>query len=301
MPNHIDFSGHFLSPLRYPGGKRKLANFIKLVVHYNDLLDSEYFEPYAGGASVALALLFDEYVRHIHINDLDFGVYAFWHSALNSTEALCRLIHDTPVTMEEWYRQKHIQGDSNAELLKLGFSTFFLNRTNRSGIISGGVVGGKAQSGKWKLDARFNKLNLINRIQRVARYQNRIHLYNLDGSHFLNRIPIFKSDRVFVYLDPPYFVKGQQLLYKNYYQLKDHETVAKRVRDLRSSWIVSYDEVPEIRTLYKHFPHLSYGLQYSAQERYRGKEIMFFSKDLNIPDVINPAALTNRMLKKYLH
>lgn len=290
----------FLTPLRYPGGKRKLTNFIKLIIHYNELLDGEYFEPYAGGASVALALLFNEYVRHIHINDIDHSVYAFWYSVLNESESLCRLINDTPVTMNEWYRQKQIQNDSSAELLELGFSTFFLNRTNRSGIISGGVIGGKKQNGKWKLDARYNKTDLIYRILKIARYKKRIHLYNMDASYFLNKVLCSDSQCAMIYLDPPYFIKGQQLLYTSYYGPNDHESVAKLVHSLKHPWIVSYDDVSEIRFLYKSFRHISYGLNYSAQNRYRGKEIMFFSEKLNIPEIVNPATVTNRMIKRYL-
>ena len=178
----------FRSPLRYPGGKRKLANFISLIFHYNDLLDGEYIELYAGGASVALKLLFDEYVRRIHINDIDKGVYAFWHSVLNETEDLCRLVRDTQVSMDVWNQQKRVQSASCQSLLELGFSTFFLNRTNRSGIISAGVIGGKNQTGKWKLDARYNKEDLIVRIAKIARYRERINLYNEDAVTLLRDI-----------------------------------------------------------------------------------------------------------------
>jgi DNA adenine methylase len=290
----------FLSPLRYPGGKRKLANFIKLIFHENDLLDGEYAEPYAGGASVALALLFDEYVRTVYINDLDYAVYAFWYSVLNETEILCRLIDDTPVTVDEWKRQKHVQDDPNASLLELGFSTFFLNRTNRSGIIGGGVIGGKHQTGKWKLDARYNKVNLNSRIRKIARYRNRIHLHNLDASDFIRNVLPSLSERTLVYLDPPYFVKGQQLLYANYYSPKDHKAVAGLVHNVQQHWIVSYDDVSEARMLYDGFRYRSYGLNYSAQDRYRGAEIMFFCDDLDIPDIADPAKIKNRTLQTYL-
>lgn len=290
----------FLSPLRYPGGKRKLANFIKLIFHTNFLLDGEYAEPYAGGASIALALLFEEYVQHIHINDLDYSIYAFWYSVLNETEQLCRLISDTPVTMDEWYRQKSIQTNTSASLLELGFSTFFLNRTNRSGIISGGVIGGKNQNGKWKLDARYNKKNLIKRIRKIARYRSRISLYNLDALDFTNEIISRLPDRALIYFDPPYFVKGKQLLYSNFYNPHDHKAVAELARNLSKNWIVSYDDVPEIRSLYTGFRCLDYGLHYSTQTRYRGSEIMFFCDTLVIPEIDDPARIKNNVLQQYL-
>ena len=161
----------FFSPLRYPGGKRRLVNFMKTIIQENKLLGCHYVEPYAGGASIGLALLFDGYVNHIHINDLDRAVYGFWYSVLHKTEELVQLIQDSPVTISEWYRQREIQRNKKrTSLIDLGFSTFFLNRTNRSGIISGGVIGGQEQDGDWKLDCRFNKPDLIKRIRMISEF-----------------------------------------------------------------------------------------------------------------------------------
>jgi DNA adenine methylase len=278
----------FFSPLRYPGGKRKLTNFIKMIFRENNLMDGDYIEPYAGGASVALSLLFDEYARYIHINDLDRSVYAFWHSVLNETDDLCRMISDTPINMDVWHYQKKVLTDSSVSLLETGFSTFFLNRTNRSGIITGGVIGGKSQSGAWKLDVRFNKADLIQRIEKIARYKNRIHLYNLDASKFLREVIPALPRSSFVYLDPPYYIKGTQLLYANFYEPDDHKAVSQLVTSLKHKWIISYDNVPEIKSLYSDFRCVEYDLSYSAQDKYRGAEVIFFCENLEIPLVSHP-------------
>lgn len=240
----------FFSPLRYPGGKRRLANFIKTIYHVNNLLDGDYIEPYAGGASVALSLLFDEYARFIHINDLDYLVYAFWYSVLNLTDDLCRKIIDTPINMETWQKQKKIFTAVDSPILDLGFSTFFLNRTNRSGILTGGVIGGKLQNTDMKLDVRFNKNDLIQRIEKIARFRNRIKLYNLDSSKFLVDVIPTLSDKAFIYLDPPYYLKGTQMLYSNYYEPNDHYNVSNIVRGLPRKWIISYDNVPQVKNIY---------------------------------------------------
>jgi DNA adenine methylase len=281
---------NFASPLRYPGGKGALCDFMKAVLLQNKLLDGDYVEIYAGGAGIAWPLLFEEYVQQVHINDINKSIYAFWQSVLNWTEDLCQLIRDVPVTMKEWHRQKAIQKDpNNHSILELGYSTFFLNRTNRSGIIKGGVIGGKEQTGEWKLDARFNKTDLIARIKRIARYRQRIHLYNLDAAVFVIRILPLLPKNSTTYLDPPYYVKGHGL-YEDHYIHRNHIDIARLVsKRIKHPWIVSYDAAPEIIQLYSKYQFIQYNISYSAQERYAGSEVMFFSDRLQIPSVSNPA------------
>lgn len=282
----------FNTPLRYPGGKAKLTNFIKLVFEENNLLDGHYVEPYAGGAGIALALLYQSYVKTIHLNDLNPAVYAFWHSVLNNNDALCRLIHDTPVTMDERDKQREVMlNPMQHDRLALGFATFFLNRTNRSGILMGGVIGGKDQSGDWKLDVRFNKPDLINRIEKLALYRSRIKLYNLDAADLISDVLPRLPANTLVYLDPPYYVKGKGL-YQNHYTHDDHKAIAKQVqKEIKLPWIVSYDYAPEIMEMYAKSRGIVYGLSYSAQDKYEGMEAMFFSKKLVIPEVSNPSKL----------
>jgi len=275
--------GRFPSPLRYPGGKGKIANYFKLLFLENGLTGADYVEPYAGGAGVALALLYEDYADVVHINDINVGVHAFWAAALDRTAELCGLIAETPVTMDEWHRQRGIQaaGDA-ADPLELAYSTFFLNRVNRSGIIAGGIIGGQAQDGAWKLDARFNRDDLIGRIRKVGRFRSRIVLTRLDAAEVLSRWQ--DEDRpAFIYLDPPYFVKGEGL-YDNFYGPEDHEDIARVVAKLPHPWVVSYDAAPEISTLYAGHQGISYSLSYSAQARYRGSEVMYFSARLKVPE-----------------
>lgn len=282
----------FSTPLRYPGGKGKLTDFLKLVISENDLLGCDYVEAYAGGAGIALNLLVHGYVNRIHLNDLNSSVFSFWNSVVRNPDEMCQLIRDTPVTMDEWQRQKDVQKNpQNYSSLALGFSTFFLNRTNRSGIIWAGVIGGKRQDGAWKLDARFNKEELISRIEQIALFQSKICLYNLDGAAFIKGVVPTLPRKTLVYLDPPYYVKGQGL-YENHYTHEDHAQIARLVATrLKRPWIVSYDHTPEIVGMYPGFTSIVYGLNYSAQERYEGAEVMFFSDRLQVPDVENPSKL----------
>jgi DNA adenine methylase len=275
------------SPLRYPGGKGKVANYIKLLLLENDLVGCEYVEPYAGGASVALSLLFEEYADHIHINDLNRSVHAFWKVVLERSVDLCDLVASVNVTTEEWHRQRAIQAEDDPDEFDLAFSTFFLNRTSRSGIIGGGIIGGLDQTGQWKIDARFNRNDLIRRIRKIARYRNRITVTCLDAAEYVTKVlPGISSP--FIYLDPPYYVKGEGL-YQNFYRDSDHKQIKALVSELRAPWVVSYDSAPVIAELYEAFPSIGYDLNYSAQRRHRGAELMFFGPGLVLPDVSSPA------------
>lgn len=275
----------FLSPLRYPGGKAKLAPYIQKLLYSNNLCDGVYVEPYAGGASVALSLLFGELVDHVIINDKDRSIYSFWYSVINETDNLCRLISDTDVNIDEWHRQKLVQNNKDKEdLLSLGFSTFFLNRTNRSGILKAGVIGGLNQQGNYKIDARFKKQDLIKRILQIAEYSDRIELHNEDAVDFLNQIKDSLSDKSLLYLDPPYYVKGKGL-YLNYYNDADHQKIADTmVKFNDAKWIITYDDIPYIEALYKDFRKSTFELNYSASNSGKGTELMIYSHNLKIPN-----------------
>jgi DNA adenine methylase len=282
-----------ITPLRYPGGKGQLANFIKLLIKKNELVNGCYAEVYAGGAAVAMSLLVEGYVSQVVINDIDPALYSFWVAVLNQPDELSKLINDTPVNIFEWNRQKAIQADQvNHSLLELAFSTFFLNRTNRSGILKGGVIGGKDQSGIWKLDARYNKTGLISRIHRIAEYAYKIRVLNLDAAKFIKTVIPKLPRNTFVFLDPPYYVKGKGL-YEHHYIHKDHVRIAKLVKThVRRPWLISYDDTTEVRQLYSGYRQQSYKLSYSAQDRYKGAEILIYSNRLAIPYVSSPLKIS---------
>lgn len=277
---------HF-TPLRYPGGKGKLAAYVKRILKQNNLLDGEYVEPYAGGAAIALELLFHEYVSRIHINDVSRPVYSFWRSVLDHTEELCRLVHDTPRTVEAWSIQKCTLAQAkDADTLSLGFAVFYLNRTNRSGILNGGVIGGRDQSGPWKIDARYNAPELIFRIQSIAKLRHRISLTGIDAGRLITEGVDQWPDKTLIYSDPPYYVKGRDLYY-DFYQPEDHARMAILIQAAvkRQRWIVSYDDHPEIRRLYGERQFISYGIGYSARTTKKGAEIMFFDDQLHAPEL----------------
>jgi DNA adenine methylase len=275
------------SPLRYPGGKSCLYELIAAVLRLNGLERGHYAEPYAGGCGLALDLLYGGHVADIHINDIDVSLWAFWDNVLNNTAALLARIEETTVTIDEWRKQRDIYRRQNsANTLALGFATFFLNRTNRSGIIKGaGVIGGLDQSGNYKIDCRYNVDDLSRRIRRIAKYKDRIHLSNLDGIDFMRLCERESSRHSLTFIDPPYYKKGAEL-YTSFYRDGDHVDLSELVVKFNNPWIVTYDDVDAIRALYRSRRQYSFDVNYSVQTKRLGTEILIASKNLRVPDII---------------
>lgn len=273
------------SPLRYPGGKGRLIDFIKSVIEKNDLKGGTYIEPFSGGAAIALALAIDGYMNRIVINDYDRSIYAFWHTVLYRTERLINKIQDTPLTIEEWLNQREIQRQKqDAELFELGFSTFFLNRTNRSGVLKAGVIGGLEQTGPYKIDARYNKKQLIERITLIAKQRDKFIIHNDDAINLLRRYRNIASKNL-VYLDPPYYEKGREL-YVNFFNDENHIALSNAVQRRNNiNWIITYDSHSFIDNLYPNAQSLSYALPYSAGTVKRGIESLFCKKSLLLPNL----------------
>lgn len=290
---------HF-SPLRYPGGKAKLAPFVKSIILANGLSDGEYVEPFAGGAAVAMELLLQEFVSRVRINDISRPVHAFWKSLLTQTDELCRKVRNTPLTVDAWDKQKGILLDhENYDDLELGFATFYLNRTNRSGILNGGIIGGRDQTGTWKIDARYNSPELIGRIEAIAKMRSRISLTKQDALKFITAGTQRWPEKTLIYLDPPYYEKGRDLYY-DFYKHDDHAKVAAFVKSsiLKQSWIVSYDNAAPIKKLYRGCEHITYTVGYSARNRSEGTEIMFFHDALTVPPLVGPISAAPKISRR---
>lgn len=278
----------YYTPLRYPGGKASLGQYMRQVFVENNLQDGIYVEPYAGGAGIALELLMTGYAEEIWLNDLDPAIYAFWNASLNHTDELIELIKTVRLSIRQWKKQREVFLASlkKKNPLALGFATLFLNRTNRSGILNGGVIGGLSQTGDWGIDARFNREELAARINRIGQYRHRIRLFNEDAEDFISKLKL--PNRSLIYADPPYFQRGQRL-YRNHYDKDDHARIARLIqRKLSYRWIVSYDDTPEIACLYKKRRKIRYTLHYSAQTKRRGGELMLFCDALRLPRPRNP-------------
>lgn len=268
------------SPLRYPGGKHRLTNYVRSLVKLNNC--TTYIEPFCGGAAIALELLLDGTVNRIILNDYDKAIYCFWNSIINDTDAFIDMINSTEVTINEWHHQKEIKNDDHYHSdLEVGFATFFLNRTNRSGIIDkAGPMGGFSQNGNYLIDCRFNKLRLIQQIEKIAEHRDQITVYNKEAMKLIQE-NILRTRGSFTYFDPPYFKKGPGL-YSNFYDNGDHKNLSEMIlKEMKNrKWIVTYDNVNEIKSLYKTVNSLEFNLQYTLQDKRKASEVMFFSKNM---------------------
>ena len=267
------------SPLRYPGGKACIFDMTKDILVGHNLSGWQYAEPYAGGCGLALSLLFDGVVSKLHLNDIDLSIATFWESLIFHTDELVDRVENVTFTIEEWRKQKQIQKEKlTANPLDLAFSTLYLNRTNRSGIIKAGVIGGLAQTGNYKMDCRFNKADIISKIYAIAKRQSDICIYNLDAIDFIHRVE--NQENLVLMIDPPYYNKGQTL-YANFYRHDDHAKIADILTNTTLPWILTYDNTPEIIELYRDFNQYSFNINYSVANKRVGSELLITSPIFN--------------------
>lgn len=277
---------HTKSPLRYPGGKTQLWKFVKSIIDLNGIVNPIYCEPFAGGSGVTIELLLGNYVDEVIINDFDPAIYNFWRAIIHDTEKFIQLINTTEISIEEWHNQKEIYNNHGRIVgsLEGAFSTFFLNRTNVSGIISGGPIGGRSQNGKYKIDCRFNKLNLIKKIKDIAEQKDKIHLYNEDAANLVELLKDnYPKERLFIFFDPPYYVQGQSL-YLSFYKKDQHRLIRDKILSIDDYyWILTYDKTPQISDLYsKADKAYQYSLNYSVNKKRLANEYIFASAVTNL-------------------
>jgi len=275
----------YLSPLRYPGGKARLAPYLARLIEAQQPRPWQYAEPFAGGAGAALHLLWDGSVDRIHLNDLNPGIAAFWRASLDFPNEFCRQIRTVPLTIDEWQRQAEIYANpSGCDDFELGFATFYLNRTNRSGILDARPIGGFEQLGRWKIDARFNREALCVRIQAIADLRHRIYVTEYDALDFLAVIKDIAAD-VFVYADPPYLVQGEGL-YLHAFDADAHLQLAKLLASADFPWILTYDDDPRITNLlYSGGRCATFDIAHTAHRQHVGTEAVIYSENLVVPDL----------------
>ncbi len=275
------------SPLRYPGGKSSIANFLAQIIEQNKLSGCTYYEPFAGGAGAALHLLRKGVVSEIYLNDYNPRITTFWRSVLDESDRFAKKILSVPVSVAEWKRQLCVseRGDASKPF-ELGFSTFYLNRCNHSGgLVGSAPIGGYRQTGEWKINARFYRKALAKRVSMIAQKRKQIHISNEDAIKFLvKELPRGRGRKqAFVYLDPPYHSNGNRL-YRDFYEDCDHRQLACYVRRYRIlKWVMSYDDVPPIEKMYTTCAISRLPIQYSFQRKRQTQELLITPSYVQLP------------------
>lgn len=282
-----------LSPLRYPGGKASLAGLFADLIGGLELTGATYVEPYAGGAGAGIALLREGLIDHLVVNDFDPAVHAFWTSVVEENAAFVDRVLHVPLTIPEWQRQRDIyRAADTSDRLALGFSFFYLNRTNRSGVLNAGVIGGQNQQGDYKIDARFNRITLAERLTAIGNLANHITVSDLDGRTVLRNYS--QDPTAFIYIDPPYVQAGSQL-YLNAFEHDDHRALSRVVKEISSAhWLLTYDVSPLIERLYAECFRTRLELSYSARHPGKAEELLVASSAVatQLTALITPKART---------
>jgi len=244
-----------VSPLRYPGAKRWMSSYISRSITHNNLYPKLYVEPFVGGASVTLALLKNNLVAKVGLVDRDPIVAAFWESVFFDTEWLINRVANTDITLNKWIKVKKQKARTTRQK---AFKCLYLNRTSFSGILtsSAGPIGGKSQASKYKIDCRFNKTNIIKRIEKISAYRDRIaFVWNLHWHTAIGKINQMQNNgslpkSTLFYLDPPFYDKANSL-YNFHFKHNDHLKLRNFLLTFKQNWILSYDSHPEIISMYK--------------------------------------------------
>ena len=265
--------------LRYPGGKAKIYKKVSEIISANDLSSKTYCEPYSGGFGLGLKLMLNGDIEKFIINDYDRHIYSFWKSVFCHTKKLIEKIRNTDITIEQWHIQKEIYNNPKGRtIVEIGFSTLFLNRTNFSGILMSGPIGGFKQTGKYKINCRFNKEGIIELIKKVASHKKKVKIYRKDAVKLIDMLKPTEQD-IFYNFDPPYVNKGEEL-YLNAYKQKDHIELSKKIDKIDTEWIMTYDNVELIKGLYSKYNQFTFDLLYTVSSKRTEKELMISNMKL---------------------
>ena len=269
-----------------------MAGLLSGIRRLNRLGDRAIAEPFAGGAGASLTLLFLEDTPAIFINDADRAILDFWWTLVNRPEPFLDMLSQKRISIAEWRRQRDTyRTTGRVSRLRRGFSAFYLNRCNRSGIITnGGPIGGVKQTGRWKLGARYNKVELRRRCEKVIEYRDRIQVSGDDGIEFIERLD---PNSTFFFIDPPYFEKGSSL-YLNTLDACYHRALSDRLKEMsEEAWVLTYDDCPEVRAMYRGWASVRpFSLRYTASERRTGGELLITPKWMQLPTDQRSATVT---------
>jgi len=280
-----------LSPLRYPGSKKRLVLYLCEIIKYNKLNPDVLIEPFAGGGNIALHFLLNQIVNKAIIADKDKLIYSFWNVLFSNPDYLIDFIKKVKVNLNNFYRYKEMARNfENYEEEKLAEACIYLNRTSFSGIMTDivGPLGGKNQQSQYKIDCRFNKKTLIEKMKYISSLSRNVIVLSFDWKDTIKYAQDWvrnkkRLDRLFFYFDPPFFNKANDL-YRCYFNKEEHKQLYEEIICLNYDWVLSYDNAPEIRRLYSNDKYITMHMEVPYSINSHAKRI---EKEL----IITPLAL----------
>jgi len=280
-----------LSPLRYPGSKKRLVLYLYEIIKYNKLNPNVLVEPFVGGGNIALHFLLNGIVNKIIIADKDKLIYSFWEVLFSNPDYLIDFIKRVKIDLDTFYKYKEIARNSEyCEKERLAEACIYLNRTSFSGIMTDrvGPLGGKNQQSQYKIDCRFNKEGLIEKIKYISAFRRSVIVLSSDWRDTIQygqdwAINKKRLNRLFFYFDPPFFHKANDL-YRCYFNKEEHKRFYKEIIRLNYDWVLSYDNATEIRELYSNEKYITMHIEVPYSINSHAKRI---EKEL----IITPLAL----------
>ena len=275
------------NPLRYPGSKASFASSVGAFVTACGYTGFEIVEPFAGSASVSIDLVSSGVCSKAILIERDPLLYAFWSAVFFDTRRLCNRINKLSIDLGTWHDLRPllaINSPDEYELIDLAVAGLFFNRTNFSGVLHAGPIGGQQQKSVYKVNCRFNKDDLIARIRAIAKLQNRVEVIFSDALGFLETQKEAVNQNRFYYVDPPYFVQGEKL-YRYSFELSQHKQLAKVLSELKAPWLLSYDRHPVIEMLYERYASSGFKFKYSSKIRKVERE--FLVTNIKLPKTLS--------------
>lgn len=285
-----------ISPLRYPGSKARFYNQFRDFFCQLNLSGRRIVEPYAGSASISLSLLADGLVTSALLIERDPLIFSFWKSVFLHTDDLIESIKKVPVTMDSWSEMRkslYVTEPDDFKTVELGLAGLFLNRTNFSGVLHAGPIGGISQSSKYTVDCRFNKDEIISRIKVISKNREKVSVVYGDAIEFLKDEKKDKKEETIYYIDPPYFKEGKKL-YRHYYDIAEHTALARALAESSFDWILSYDAHHVIEHLYADFSRIDKILRYSSKTPKQALEFLITNMDVDINNWTNTTTYASK-------
>lgn len=279
----------YLSPLRYPGGKARMAQFLgELFAQQVSVMDVEvWIEPFAGGAGAGLALLEARAVPEVWLTEKNPAIAALWRAVLDDHEQLAARVEAAvpDMALYDWAREQVAAAGECAED-ELAFAALVLNRCSRSGMVhpSAGPIGGKSQTGRWTIASRWNGPGLAERITHLQTLSGRIRFTEGDAIRALaGLVDCGFEDEVLAFVDPPYIREGNRL-YANGMAAADHQRLADVLNASSARWLLTYDDEPVVvDELYPDRRVLAYQISNTANQARIATEYAVLSDHLALP------------------